>query len=381
MIPVADEGENGFWFRIENESHFGSKRIEIPMNAKRIMLELYVSFHGDDEFWYSNPPTSYLEANNLPTKRGNGAFREVFVRIDGNIVASDIPFPVIFTGGINPLFWEPVVAIGAFDLPSYEFDLTPFLGFLLDGKTHSFELGVANAIGFWLVDANLHVWLEKNSSKVQAGVGTFQLPEFRESWKYGFKQLDGSFEVEAERESHSLGWVSFGLSNLTTSVVKKMTFKNTITFKRNGTYKTVKQNMKMDTEVEVVSNTGSLISRRTLKGTYPLSLITSTLALGDENLVTTNLSHALNLSEKSSNSQGKLSRLIHNSQESGGSMLVKDHSVISGVTETRQILSYQGGSGCFQRSVYASGGKLVQDDSASVCPSLFHEMVHLLSSW
>lgn len=381
VIPVIDEGKNGFWFRIENESHVGSKRIQIPMNAKRIMLEMYVSFHGDDEFWYSNPPNSYIEANNLTTTRGNGAFREVFVKIDGNIVASEVPSPVVFTGGINPLFWEPVVAIGAFDLPSYEFDLTPFLGFLLDGKSHSFELGVANAIQFWLVDANLHVWLDKNSSKVEAGVGSLKLPEFQESWEYHFLLLDGSFKVEAERKSQSSGWVSYGSSNLTTSIVKRMKLKNSITFKKNGTYKIVKQHTTVKMEVKVASPTGSLVSRRTLKRKYPLTLITSTLAVGDVNLMTTNFSHALCLKEKSSTPQGNFSRSIHNSQESGGSMLVKGHSVISGVAETQQTLSYRGDPSCFSRNVYASGGKLVTDDSTSVCPSLFHEVLHLFRSW
>uniref|UniRef100_A0A7C9CHC6 Peptide-N(4)-(N-acetyl-beta-glucosaminyl)asparagine amidase n=1 Tax=Opuntia streptacantha TaxID=393608 RepID=A0A7C9CHC6_OPUST len=381
VIPVIDEGKNGFWFRIENESNVGSKRIQIPMNAKRIALEMYVSFHGDDEFWYSNPPNIYIDTNNLTTTRGNGSFREVFVKIDGNIVASEVPFPVVFTGGINPLFWEPVVAIGAFDLPSYEFDLTPFLGLLLDGKSHIFELGVANAIQFWLVDANVHVWLEKNSSKVEAGIGPLELPQFQESRKYNFVLLDGSFKVKVQRKSLSSGWVFYGGSNLTTSIAKRMKLKNSIAFKKNGTYKIVKQHATVKMDVTVASATGSLVSRRTLRRNYPLTVITSTLAMGDVNLMTTNLSNALSLKEKSSNSHGKVSRSIHNSQESGGSMTVKGHSVISGVAQTQQTVSYQGDPSCFSRNVYASGGKLVRDNSTSLCLSLFNKVLYLFSSW
>ena len=117
---------------------------------------------------------SYILANNLSTG-GNGAFREVLVKIDGSVVASEVPFPVVYTKGINPLFWQPIVAIGAFDLPSHDIDLTPLLGSLLDGKNHSFELGVTNAIKYWLVDANLHVLLDKHSARVQASVTVSQV--------------------------------------------------------------------------------------------------------------------------------------------------------------------------------------------------------------
>ncbi|KEH33235.1 peptide N-acetyl-beta-D-glucosaminyl asparaginase amidase A [Medicago truncatula] len=48
---------------------------------KKTVLELYVSFHGNDEFWYSNPLNSYITTNGLDTERGNGAYREVCVTI------------------------------------------------------------------------------------------------------------------------------------------------------------------------------------------------------------------------------------------------------------------------------------------------------------
>ncbi|MCD9640753.1 hypothetical protein HAX54_026281 [Datura stramonium] len=106
------------------------KRVIIPKNAYKAVIEIYVSAHGYDEFWYSNPPDSYIQMNNLTTRRGHGAYREVLVNIDENLVGSVVPFPVIFTGGINPLYWEPLVSIGAFDLPSYDIDLlTIFRGF------------------------------------------------------------------------------------------------------------------------------------------------------------------------------------------------------------------------------------------------------------
>lgn len=53
-------------------------------------------------------------------------------------------------------FLETHEAIGAFKFSSYDMDLTPFVGMLLDGKEHVFGIGVARAslisVYFWLSD-------------------------------------------------------------------------------------------------------------------------------------------------------------------------------------------------------------------------------------
>jgi len=44
----------------------------VPSNAYRAIVEIYVSAHVNDEFWYSNPPDAYIEANNLTTPLAMG---------------------------------------------------------------------------------------------------------------------------------------------------------------------------------------------------------------------------------------------------------------------------------------------------------------------
>jgi len=53
-LPSSEIG--GSWFQIENSSDVQSKSLQLPPNAYRAVLEIFVSFHSDDEFWYSNPP-------------------------------------------------------------------------------------------------------------------------------------------------------------------------------------------------------------------------------------------------------------------------------------------------------------------------------------
>lgn len=369
IIPISGVVDQGFWFRIECENDVHSKGIQIPPNTYKAVIEIYVSFHGNDEFWYSNPPDSYIETNNLITGRGHGSYREVFVTIDGNLVGSVIPFPVIFTGGINPLFWEPIVAIGAFDVPSYDFDLTPFLGLLLDGKTHSFGLGVSESISFWLVDANLHLWLDHDLAVVQAKVIDYHFPAISLQRKSEFKLLDGSFKVEAKRNSHFMGWVSSTSGNFTTHISQEFKFKNLIKFHRNGTDKVVKQKVKTTTEVKVKSDKGALISQTVVKRKYPLRIEISNLPGSDNDtyLMITNVIHGLK--EKSSN--GDFSSSLYNKQNSSGWMEVKDHSVLSGEAVTDQFYHYRDGFGCYHRIAKAANGAMVTDNTSFSCASSF----------
>ena len=55
------------------------------------------------------------------------------------------------------------MGIRDFDLPTYNLEVTPFLGKFLDGKYHTFFLSVMDGIATWFVDANLHLWLDKVS--------------------------------------------------------------------------------------------------------------------------------------------------------------------------------------------------------------------------
>lgn len=367
IVPVSGNEEQGFWFRIESENDVHYKGVDIPKNAYKAVIEIYVSFHGNDEFWYSNPPDSYIERNGLVTGRGHGAYREVFVMIDGNLVGSVIPFPVIFTGGINPLFWEPVVAIGAFDVPSYDFDLSPFLGLLLDGKSHSFGLGVSESISYWLVDANLHLWLDQELDEVRAKVLDYHFPALTMERKSEFELLDGSFKVEAERKSHFIGWVNSTLGNFTTHISEEFKYKNVIKFEKNGTDKVVKQKVKTKSEVKVKSDKGILIGETVVKRKYPLEVEISNLPGSDNDtyLMITNIVHGLK--EKISN--GDFSTTLHNKQNSSGWMEVKDHSVLSGEAETEQSYSYRDEFGCYSRIAKAANGTLIADKTSSACAS------------
>ncbi|XP_016491254.1 peptide-N4-(N-acetyl-beta-glucosaminyl)asparagine amidase A-like [Nicotiana tabacum] len=369
ILPISGNGSGGFWFRILNESELHGQRVIIPKNTYKAVIEIYVSSHGYDEFWYSNPPDSYIEMNNLTTRRGNGAYREVLLNIDENLVGSVVPFPVIFTGGINPLYWEPLVSIGAFDLPSYDIDLTPILGLLLDGQSHFLGLGVADSIPFWLVGANLHLWLDNNCAlpcEVQAKALDSSTPKFKIERSSNFVGLDGSFEVEMKRKSKFSSWVKSTEGSLTTKVSRELKFKNKIKFYQNGTEKKIKQKVEEDIEVRVLSDSGNTISKTKVKRKYPLTITTKSFPSREDGtrLMLSNLDHKWKEKKKS---KGYSSISLTNRQQCSAWMVVQDHNVLYDGATTQQSYSYEGEAGCYSRVISAVNGKLMNDNADRLC--------------
>ena len=82
---------------------------------------------------------------------GGGSFRELRVWVDGVLAGAALPFPVVYSGGIDPLLWRPLAGIESFDIPPYRFDLTPFAGALNDGAAHNFSIDVVgnSPTGVW----------------------------------------------------------------------------------------------------------------------------------------------------------------------------------------------------------------------------------------
>lgn len=366
IIPISSKGDNGFWFLIQTDAQVLSKEVTIPQNAYKAVVEVYATSHGNDEFWYSHPPDSYSKTNNINAVNGNGAYREVLVMIDGALVGSLVPFPVIYAGGIDPLFWDPVVSIGAFNVPSYEIDLTPFLAILLDGMPHRIGFTVANSIPYWLVGGNLHLWLEQGTEKIAAGVIDTEAPKFELELSTEFKGLDGSFKVVMERTSKYAGWVSSKKGNLTYSFKQELKLENEIKFENDARHKKMEQKIKDEVEMKVTGERGKKISEIKMKRKFPLKIITKTEAgnEADSSSLRTELEN-----EWSVKVSGDLNSKVSNSQECSGMLDVKDNLVLSGTATTEQTYTYKDDDKCYSRKVSVADMKLVEDKANLLCTS------------
>ncbi|KAG9198615.1 hypothetical protein G6514_009791 [Epicoccum nigrum] len=153
----------------------------LPLNVTHASVSIAATGQSNEEFWYTNVLQSDIDTfdSSVGTLPGYGPFREVQLFIDGLMAGVAWPFPIIFTGGVAPGFWRPIVGIDAYDLRDYEIDITPFLPYILDGKAHSFSIkvvGIDNNGGngpatlsedsinsYWLVSGKLFLFYGSDS--------------------------------------------------------------------------------------------------------------------------------------------------------------------------------------------------------------------------
>jgi len=106
-----------------------SSTVSLPPSTMRARLDVYASGHLCEEAWYVNE----LDGPDC----GGGASRELRVLVDGNFAGAQYPYPIIYSGTVSAPMMTPVSGILALDNPAYHFDLTPWLGLLMDGQEHT----------------------------------------------------------------------------------------------------------------------------------------------------------------------------------------------------------------------------------------------------
>ncbi|KZV71644.1 hypothetical protein PENSPDRAFT_684422 [Peniophora sp. CONT] len=225
-----------------------SLNVSLPRNAVAAYAELQASGNGQEEEWYYNIPNDYLPllppaATQSDMAFGHGPFREVRFLVDGKVAGVAFPYPSIFSGGISPTSWKPIIAYGAMDLPTYHFDLTPFVPLLTDGTTHNISLDVASAEEDHVINANwyvsglLQVILDASDEPTTGKITKYEVDEYADSTQ----TLDSSrnntleFTVKATRSVHIESEIIAGSGEKTNVVFRQaLAYSNTQSYLNNG---------------------------------------------------------------------------------------------------------------------------------------------------
>ncbi|MEV6512875.1 peptide-N4-asparagine amidase [Streptomyces sp. NPDC051642] len=131
-----------------------------PRNTERIVAEVYATGSGGgcEEFWYLAVPDSAPYS----CQADKGPYREVQIKVDGQLAGIAAPFPNVWTGGwSDPFLWYVIPGPRAFDVKPIEYDLTPFAGLLNDGRPHHIDVsvvGVPEGQSGWSAPVNVLVW-------------------------------------------------------------------------------------------------------------------------------------------------------------------------------------------------------------------------------
>ncbi|EME84297.1 uncharacterized protein MYCFIDRAFT_210844 [Pseudocercospora fijiensis CIRAD86] len=146
VVPISNRtGNQGQASVFQFPQDTASNTVTLSRNIVKAIFTIAATGQSVEEFWFGNALQSDIYTFNetygdLP---GFSPFREVQVFIDGQLAGVVWPFPIIFTGGVVPGLWRPVVGIDAFDLKEDEIDITPWLPLLCDGNPHNFGLAVS----------------------------------------------------------------------------------------------------------------------------------------------------------------------------------------------------------------------------------------------
>ncbi|MEV8558688.1 peptide-N4-asparagine amidase [Streptomyces sp. NPDC051917] len=194
-----------------------------PRNSERIVAEVYATGSGGgcEEFWYLTvaDPASYS------CKADHGPYREVQIKVDGQLAGIAAPFPNVWTGGwSNPFLWYVVPAPGAFDVRPIEYDLTPFAGLLNDGRAHRVEVsvvGVPAGQSGWSAPVNVLVWQDAHRAHVTGALTGNKATDITNSSTY-IPGSENRVNTEAGHRLTVSGYLDTSHGRVTTTVTRTL---------------------------------------------------------------------------------------------------------------------------------------------------------------
>lgn len=253
-----------------------SKTFTLPTNVERAYLDVTAQSQSGDEFQYTCVPNDV--ANEL-FSCGNTAFRETEVYIDGAPAGVAPVYPWIYTGGIDPYLWRPIVDIQTLNFAPYRVDLTPFAGQLSDGTPHTISLSVFNVNHYFSTTATLLVYQDHGSAQVTGAVtantiGTAHPVVTENITTDGSGNITGSVGVTSNRDFKLAGYVNTSHGQVNTQITQQIAFANNQSFDITADGNTYVQSIQQNTTISsnTVTRAKSGASVVNTQQSWPLTL-------------------------------------------------------------------------------------------------------------
>ncbi|MGA5821637.1 peptide-N4-asparagine amidase [Kitasatospora sp. NPDC094028] len=228
-------------FALSQATPSTSTALTFPQNLERLTAEVYARGGGAcEEFAYASAPDAFVTANPGAGLCGKGPFRELRLSVDGRIAGAVWPYPVIYTGGWDPLLWRPVPGVFAFDLPAYRLDLTPYVGLLLDGRPHTLGIAVnaseAQSNDLWTGQVNLFAETDHGTDRTTGALTDHRVaPEAAVTTQLAdHGGGSGDWTVTAARHDLARGWVQTSHGRVTTEVRDDLAFSSAQQLRDSG---------------------------------------------------------------------------------------------------------------------------------------------------
>jgi Peptide N-acetyl-beta-D-glucosaminyl asparaginase amidase A len=247
----------------------------LPQNIERAYLDVITQSQIGDEFWYTCVP------NDVATELescGGTAFREAEVSIDGTPAGVAPVYPWIYTGGVDPFFWEPIPGVQTLNFIPYRVDLTPFAGVLSNGQQHTVALSVFNANNYFSATATLLLFLDHGSQQVTGAVtsntiGSGPSPSISENLQTGSSgNVTGTVTTSSARNFRLAGFVNTSHGRVDTEVRQSINFRNVQNFNVSATVDTQDISQQTNVDSYTTARQGGSTFEMYENYTYPLTL-------------------------------------------------------------------------------------------------------------
>lgn len=239
-------------------------------DIKEIYLDLYAVHQNNDEFYWGKNP----------------AFREVEIYFDGMPAGVVWPDPILYTGGVNPLFYRPITGLRSMDIPSFRLNLTPFAGLL--GGEHELEIRIGNNMNYWLISGSLLIHKtdgEKTTGKIISNSLEFPSESLTTEEPIQGAEKDRFITEAANKEYTIVGEVETKDGKFTTKVQSKMQFSNDATNYVSAKANLVHAAQSVET-VELVTKDNEEMSRRQHDATFGFDCTSAYLGNANEKELT-----------------------------------------------------------------------------------------------
>jgi Peptide N-acetyl-beta-D-glucosaminyl asparaginase amidase A len=328
-----------------------SKTLTLPTNIESAYLDVFAEAQGSDEFFWTCMP------DNVASITGDcpgTSFREVEIAIDGQPAGVAPIYPWIYTGGVQPLLWQPIPGLQTMNFAPYRIDVTPFVALLDDGQPHTVTLGVFNVHEHFSTTAVLLLHLDAGSAQVTGELTTNSLaaaPTPVVSSTIGSNGL-GTATVTSNREFQIAGYVETSHGRIDTALDQTFAYSSQTTY--TSTQETFAQSTTVDSTTTVTTEDTASTTTRHEQLAYPFAFLYSNAAID------------------SSQSLQRLVSIVLDGAESFRSMLddtvTSHHQSAAASRHSEQDYEYSDSAGaCYSRDITSASNKLATVTDGAPC--------------
>jgi len=255
---------------------------DLPRNITSADLEVTLKGGGCDEQWFTAVPDEVAAAFPGDGLCAAGSYREASFAVDGSPAGAVNTYPHIYSGGIVPTLWRPVLAIDTLDMRPENLDLTPFAGRLVDGHDHQLTTTISPIGDGWTVTANLFLFTDHHRART-SGALTSDTASPRASTHTAWTPIsDGAtYEVSGLRQDSLAGYMITSAGRIDTRVSYQRTYHQSGRVTDGGLVQSIDQSDRV-VQSSVSTRGHRIVRSSSLTESYPISVQFSAAAYVDD---------------------------------------------------------------------------------------------------